>query len=168
MQVELLVAGIGTVGTLIGVWLGSRGSIKAALAAAEIEKDKHARDQVWDAKKQAYAVITGQLAALARLSERHSEGFDPDPEAYFHSHLYDNRNDELVGMYQKLIAEIEGAALIASNDFSIRAEQLQSDIERIDDEADIPPEKASAIAAAFRRAAADLLAIARNEIAPPV
>ncbi|WP_417233031.1 hypothetical protein [Brevundimonas sp.] len=159
-------AGLG--GTLLGSFLSQRTAKATALELFEIERVKAAQDKMWDHRRAAYSDIIAKLHLLVKASDELVEGFtdgEVPPEQFFASAYYDVCKKEATDAFKATRQSFDDARLVLSDLFSERYVEFRTAIYATDEDDD-PPTSAFAVLKAATDAHADLLAIARAEVAP--
>ncbi|HKY53336.1 MAG TPA: hypothetical protein VJM08_03480 [Anaerolineales bacterium] len=167
---DLLVALIGTGGTLAGTFLGAylnrKSALQTAIQLAEIDRHKYAQDRLWDARKEAYTAIVAGLTALDKIVDGMYDGFfngPNDPEDYFQSSSFNEDNEKLWDRYRAIKELYDNGVLILSDAFKVKFGEWQQDFFYYD-ENDIPPVVTQAHRTAMGKHLHEFVEIAKGEL----
>ncbi|SEI99463.1 hypothetical protein SAMN05518849_102126 [Sphingobium sp. AP50] len=172
IDTQILTALIGTLSGLGGTWLGAylnrKSAYQTAIQLADVERHKYAQGRLWDAKKEAYTLIIGELNVMRKLTQRINDGFtdgEMHEEEYFQSASFHKDNNELWNRYRQLQTTFDNNSLILSDRFKEQFSEWMKDLFYCDED-DIPPILADVHWNAMRKHVPLFVEVAKDEIAP--
>jgi len=130
------IAVFGTVGgTWFGGWLNRKQASEMAKTMVGLERERYARERLWDAKRISYTEIVGLSQAFLRsaasiISER--EDNDIDYCEFYSSDWFIQLKNENLQSYRDLIKLCDDTRLIQSEDFAETISRLKDDVYAFD------------------------------------
>lgn len=161
MALEIQVAVIGLAGALIGGAISSFTTWRISVS----ERNKFARERLWDLRREAYMKVIGSLYQAGRLATHMSERYSDDP------HGFDESPDKQLALKQfgdsfdDAQFAFTSNMLLLSPTFSTAFEKMLRDLGRIADDPNlVPPEAADMLSERMQPQVELLTAMALSEI----
>lgn len=167
MDPAIVSALIGLGGALVGGGLTSG----VTYITARSERDKFARDKLWEERRASYTSILNKLSACERAADTVNRGFNDGPPGsgydYHGGAAYRTDVSDLRAKHRALVNAINSNQLVATRTMADRVDRLTFDIAALEQDDLLPPEDAERTWEIYAEAEKDVRRIGKQDLGFP-